>query len=146
MQHEKSCGALVLHTAEDGQRYILMIRHRAGGHRSFPKGHMERGETEYMTAVREVYEETSVQIRIYSDFRKTVHYHPQPGVSKEVVYFLTETNQTEIKPREGEIAQVEWVPLEQAEASLTHENDKMVFRAAMQKIAEEGIPKAAKTG
>ena len=146
MQHEKSCGALVLHTAEDGKRYILMIRHRAGGHRSFPKGHMERGETEYMTAVREVFEETAVQIRIYSDFRKTVHYRPQPGVTKEVVYFLTETTQSTIKPREGEIAEVEWVPLEEAEASLTHENDRTVFRAAMQKIAEEGLPGTAKIG
>ena len=139
MQHEKSCGALVLRRDGNGQRYILMIRHKAGGHRSFPKGHMERGETEYMTAIREVYEETAVQIRIHSDFRETVHYHPLPGISKEVVYFLTETRQTEIHPREGEIAQVEWVPVEQAEASLTHENDKTVFRAAMQRLRRDGI-------
>ena len=134
MQYEKSCGALVLRRDENGKLYILMIRHKAGGHRSFPKGHMERGETEYMTAVREVFEETAVQIRIDTDFRETVHYHPQPGVSKEVVYFLTETAQKDIHPREGEIAQVEWVPVEEAEASLTHENDKTVFRAAMKKL------------
>ena len=143
MQHEKSCGALVLRLdADDGKPYILMIRHKRGGHRSFPKGHMERGETEYMTAVREVYEETAVQIRIRSDFRRTVHYSPMPGVSKEVVYFLTETTQKEIHPREGEIAQVEWVPLEQAEASLTHENDKTVLRAAIQKLRQSGSPLA----
>ena len=141
MQHEKSCGALVLRRdEEDGKLYILMIRHRLGGHRSFPQGHMERGETEHMTAVREVYEETAVQIRIHSDFRQTVHYHPLPGVSKEVVYFLTETKQKEIKPRQGEIAQVEWVPVERAEASLSHENDKTVFRAAMKKMESQGIP------
>ena len=139
MQHEKSCGALVLRRDEDGKRYILMIRHKAGGHRSFPKGHMERGETEYMTAIREVFEETSVQIRIQSDFRETVHYHPLPGISKEVVYFLTETKQTEIRPQEGEIAQVEWVPVEEAERSLTHENDKAVFRAAMRKIQQADL-------
>ena len=132
MHHEKSCGALVLRRDKiDGKYYILMIRHRMGGHRSFPKGHMERGETERMTAVREVYEETAVQIRIDCKFRETVHYNPMPGVSKEVVYFLTHTAQKEIKPREGEIAQVEWVPLEQVEQSLTHENDKVVFRSAM---------------
>ena len=136
MQHEKSCGALVLRHGDDGKTYILMIRHKAGGHRSFPKGHMERGETEYMTAVREVFEETSVQIRIDSDFRETVHYRPLPGVTKEVVYFLTETTQTEIHPREGEIAQVEWVPIEEAEASLTHENDKTVFRLAMKRLTD----------
>ncbi len=136
MQYEKSCGALVLRRGEDEKMYILMIRHKAGGHRSFPKGHMERGETEYMTAVREVFEETAVQIRIDTDFRETVHYHPLPGVSKEVVYFLTETANAAIKPREGEIAEVEWVPLEQAERSLTHENDKTVLRAAMKRLQD----------
>ncbi len=134
MQYEKSCGALVLRRGDDEKLYILMIRHKEGGHRSFPKGHMEPGETEYMTAVREVYEETAVQIRIATDFRETVHYHPFPGVSKEVVYFLTETTQEQIHPRHGEIAQVEWVPLDQAEQSLTHENDKTVLRAAMKRV------------
>lgn len=134
MRHEKSCGALVLRRDESQQLHILMIRSRKGGHRSFPKGHMERGETEQMTAIREVMEETSVRIEITSDFRETVHYSPYPGARKEVVYFLTETKQVETHPQEGEIAQVEWVPIEQAEASLTHENDRMVFRAAMKKI------------
>ena len=146
MHHEKSCGALVIRSdAESGKQYLLMIRHKAGGTRSFPKGHMEPGETEYMTAVREVFEETGVQIRIDCKFRETVHYNPMPGVRKEVVYFLTETTQKEIHPREGEIAQVEWVPLEQAEASLTHENDKTIFRAAMDLIKKNGFP-LAKTG
>ena len=134
MQYEKSCGALVLRHGKDGKTYILMIRHKAGGHRSFPKGHMERGETEYMTAVREVYEETAVQIRIEPGFRETVHYHPLPGISKEVVYFLAKTTQTEIHPRIGEIAEVEWVDIREAEKSLTHENDRTVFRAAIKTL------------
>ena len=134
MKHEKSCGALVLRRGADGREYILMIRHRQGGHRSFPKGHMEAGETEIMTAIREVYEETAVRVNIRSDFRETVHYAPMPGVKKEVVYFLTKTDREEIRPREGEIAEVEWVPLEAAETSLTHENDKTVLRAALEKL------------
>lgn len=138
MHHEKSCGALVIRQDDqDGRKYLLMIRHKAGGTRSFPKGHMEPGETEYMTAVREVYEETAVQIRIDSKFRETVHYSPMPGVEKEVVYFLTHTAQKEIKPRAGEIAQVEWVPLEEVESSLTHENDKFVFRSAMKRLERD---------
>ena len=140
MHHEKSCGALVVRRDDtDGKQYLLMIRHKFGGHRSFPKGHMEAGETEYMTAVREVFEETAVQIRIDSDFRETVHYSPMPGVSKEVVYFLTHTAQKAIHPHQGEIAQVEWVPLDQVEASLTHENDKLVFRAAMKKLKADEL-------
>lgn len=133
MVWEKSCGALVVRREED-HYYILMIRHKAGGNRSFPKGHMEAGETEYATALREVMEETSSRIAIVSDFRSTVTYRPSPGVMKEVVYFLAFTTSADIKPREGEIAEVEWVPLEQAEEALTYENDKTVFRAAMERM------------
>ena len=133
MNFEKSCGALVVRREGD-QYYILMIRHKAGGNRSFPKGHMEQGETEYATALREVMEETSSRIAIVSDFRATVNYRPSPGVMKEVVYFLAFTTNPDIKPREGEIAEVEWIPLEEAESCLAHENDKTVFRAAMERM------------
>ena len=133
MNWEKSCGALVVRRENDNY-YILMIRHKAGGSRSFPKGHMEQGESEYATALREVMEETSSRIAIISDFRATVKYSPSPGVMKEVVYFLAFTTEESIKAREGEIAEVEWVPLEEAENCLTHENDKTVFRAAMERM------------
>ena len=133
MNFEKSCGALVVRREGD-QYYILMIRHKAGGNRSFPKGHVEQGETEYETALREVMEETSSRIAIVSDFRATVNYRPSPGVMKEVVYFLAFTTSADIKARAGEIAEVEWVPLEKAEEYLAHENDKTVFRAAMERM------------
>ena len=133
MNWEKSCGAIVVRRENDNY-YILMIRHKAGGSRSFPKGHMEQGESEYATALREVMEETSSRIAIISDFCATVKYSPSPGVMKEVVYFLAFTTQESIKAREGEIAEVEWVPLEEAENCLTHENDKTVFRAAMERM------------
>jgi 8-oxo-dGTP pyrophosphatase MutT (NUDIX family) len=144
MNYEYSCGAVVF-TRKDGVPHYLLIRQndQCEGCHGFPKGHMEPGETEYMTAIREVFEETAVQIRIDSKFRETVHYSPMPGVSKEVVYFLTHTAQKEIRAREGEIAQVEWVPLDQVEASLTHENDKVVFRAAMKVLKAETVNQKA---
>lgn len=132
---EKSCGALVVrHDAQTGIDYVLMIRHRPGGYRSFPKGHVEPGETERETAVREVLEETSVRISLIPDFRHVVCYTPAPGVEKEVVYFLARTEQTDVRPRRGEIAQVEWLPLENAERYLTHDNDKRVLHAALKKL------------
>ena len=139
MVYEKSCGALVVR--REGDKYfVLMIRHKAGGSRSFPKGHVEGIETEYETALREVMEETAARVAIVSDFRATVTYSPQPGVMKEVVYFLAFTTSPDIKAREGEIAEVEWVPLEAAEAQLSHENDKTVFRAAMERMQRLSAP------
>ena len=139
MTHEKSCGAVVLRREGEGM-FVLLIRHRKGGHRSFPKGHVERGESERRTAEREVMEETGAQINIKERFRVPIHYRPMPGVEKEVVYFLAFTTDPYIKAREGEIAEVEWVPLEQAEGCLAHENDKTVFRAAMERMQKLSHP------
>ena len=44
------------------------------------------------------------------------------------------TDQKATHPHDGEIADVEWVPLENAERSLTHENDKIVLRAALRSL------------
>ena len=133
MTYEKSCGALVLRREGDNF-FVLMIRHKAGGHRSFPKGHVEAGETEFGTALREVMEETSSKIAILSDFRATVSYSPAPGVMKDVIYFLGFTTDPRITAREGEIAEVEWIPLDEAEQCLTYENDKTVLRAAIERL------------
>ena len=140
LKYEKSCGALVFRQdPKTGRMYILMIRHKHGGHRSFPKGHVEPGETERETAMREVMEETSSRIAIISDFRATVNYSPSPGVMKEVVYFLAFTTEESVQPREGEIAEVEWVPLSEARDALTHDNDKRVLDAAIEYLRERKL-------
>ncbi|MBQ2767217.1 MAG: NUDIX domain-containing protein [Clostridia bacterium] len=134
MQYEKSCGAVVLR--REGERtYVLLIRHKKGGHRSFPKGHVERGESERRTAEREVREETGARINIRERFRVPIRYRPMPGVEKEVVYFLAFTDDPAIRPREGEIAEVEWMPLDRADEALSHDNDRMVLRSARRYLA-----------
>lgn len=129
MLHEKSCGAVVFRR-DGSETYVLLIRHKKGGHRSFPKGHVERGESERRTAEREVREETGAVITIRERFRVPIRYCPMPGVEKEVVYFLAFTDDPTIRPRQGEIAEVEWMSVDAAENALSHDNDRMVFRSA----------------
>ena len=141
MTFEKSCGAVVFRNERKNgilKRYVLMIKHSSHGNHSFPKGHVEAGETERMTAEREVFEETAVRIHINEKFRQPVYYRPKPGVKKEVVYFLAFTRQTEIKPRPGEVAEVYWIPMDEVGELLTHENDKRVFSLAVQHISDRG--------
>ena len=87
IKREKSCGVLVLRRQED-ELYVVLLRHRFGGHWSFPKGHVEPGETEEETACREVLEETSIHIDICPGFREVVSYSPKRDVTKDVIYFL----------------------------------------------------------
>ena len=63
MLHEKSCGAIV-YRKYHGNTEILLIKHINSGHWSFPKGHVEAGETEVETARREIMEETSIDVII----------------------------------------------------------------------------------
>ena len=51
MKKEKSCGAVVYRQGETGVE-VLIIKHKNGGHWAFPKGHVEKKETEPETALR----------------------------------------------------------------------------------------------
>lgn len=73
--YEKSCGA-VLYTEDEGVRKYILITN-ISGHIGFPKGHIEYGETEKQTALREIYEETGVHTEIIDGFREFYNYKNQ---------------------------------------------------------------------
>jgi len=138
MTKEKSCGALVLHKDGDKTK-ILILKHRLGGHWSFPKGHVEKNETELETAWREVYEETGIQIKICDNFREMVSYSPKPGVCKDVVYFLGYAKDKETSMQVEEVSEIKWVDLSSAHEFLTYYNDKQLLKSAKKYIGEHGI-------
>ena len=57
-KEEKSCGAVIWRRTERGHEFLL-AQHGAS-HWSFPKGHIEEGETAQETAIREIGEEAGV--------------------------------------------------------------------------------------
>mgnify|MGYP004419555925 CR=1 FL=1 len=67
MNYEKSCGAIVYRKFH-GNTEILLIRHIKSGYWSFPKGHVEGNETEAETAIREIKEETNIDVLIDTRF------------------------------------------------------------------------------
>ena len=143
MTYEKSCGAVVFRREKISRKkekaFVLIIKHEGSEHGSFPKGHMEAGENEKATAVREVFEETNVSININENFRCAVHYSPRPGVKKEVVYFLAFSKQEKTKPRPGEISESDWIDLKEAEKCLYHDNDKAVLREAVEYLKRNNL-------
>lgn len=126
---EKSCGCVILHGSGETLE-VLLIQHLKGKHWSFPKGHVESGESERQTALREVREETGLEVRILRDFRATCHYLTKKRIPKEVVYFLaaSDTKQVTIQPEE--IGAYEWMSVPEAGQRLTFERDRRVLAKA----------------
>lgn len=87
MRREKSCGT-VLYTVIDNVIHYVLIQNTNNGHCGFPKGHVEGDETEKETALRETWEETSIQSEICGDFRQKITYKMKNGVIKTVIYFI----------------------------------------------------------
>ena len=133
MLHEKSCGAIVYRRFH-GNIEILLIKHINSGHWSFPKGHVEQGETEVETALREIKEETSLDVLIDPTFRETVTYFPRKDTQKVVVYFIAKAKTFDYVPQEDEIAEIRWVDIGHAVQMLTYENDKTIVNKARSAI------------
>lgn len=129
MLDEKSCGALV-YRKYHGNTEILLIKHINSGHWSFPKGHVEKGETEIETAMREIKEETGIDVIIDQSFREIVTYSPRRDTHKEVVYFIAKAKNTDYTPQEDEIADIKWVEISRAGSVLAYENDKSIVNKA----------------
>ncbi|MBQ7834203.1 MAG: NUDIX domain-containing protein, partial [Ruminiclostridium sp.] len=125
MNYEKSCGAIVYRKFH-GNTEILLIRHIKSGYWSFPKGHVEGDETEAETAMREIKEETNIDVLIDTGFRETVSFSPRRDTSKTVVYFVAKALNSDTKPQAEEISEIRWVEIGQALSHLTYDNDKLV--------------------
>ncbi len=125
---EKSCGAVVF-TEEGGERKYLIIRMNLG-HCGLPKGHTEKYEDEIATAIREVREETGVEITLVEGFRKAVEYSLSARTKKESVYFLGRFDGDEIKIQPSEVSSYRLCGYETARRLITYENDRMILDAA----------------
>lgn len=129
-QFEKSCGAVVFTRTEAGIEYVI-IRSLEGSC-GFPKGHCEAGETEEETALREIYEETGLAVRIIPGFRY-VDVYPIPGkpsVMKQVVYFLAEYEGQEIRYQETELSDACLMPFGTAMNAFQWESSALILTKA----------------
>lgn len=129
---EKSCGAVVF-TREDKEIKFLIIKSPEGFY-GFPKGHMEDNESETETALREIKEETGVDVNIIDGFR-TTDSHPhvregRPTVMKEMVYFLAVYHDQHFTPQDGEVTSISLMSYEEAMSAFQFESSKRILTEA----------------
>ena len=135
---EFSAGGVVYRRSVDGKIEIAFIRYEKGGW-SFPKGHIEPGESNEVAAARESKEELGLENLVQKGFLGTIDItfkdkYNTPGalIKKRIYYFLFETTDIVTKlPQEDYIKEVQWFPLDAARADLGHKNMEKILNQAI---------------
>ena len=130
MKYIKSCGFVAFRRVDGEKRYLIIKS--VNGDVGFPKGHTEPGESETDTAIRELKEETGIEVNIIPGFRRQIEYPLPRAVDcmKQSVYFLGECISDEIVCQQTEVAEACFVPYSLATELLTFDETKEILRDA----------------
>ena len=137
MPSEKSCGAVIFRR-NGAKKYLLL--HYEGGHWDFVKGHVEKGENERETALRETEEETGItDLKFIEGYRESISYfYRRAGrtVRKEVVFYLLETNTQQVRLSREHVG-FDWLTYDRAMERLTYKNAKDTLQKAQEFLAKQ---------
>lgn len=135
---ETSAGGFVL--CSDGSfRVALIGRLNRGGRIDWcvPKGHPEGDETIEQAAVREIAEETGLEVEILEHLGDISYEFqtPEKTVVKTVHHFLMQQiggDLTVENDPDQEAVDVRWFAIDDLEKTLTHENEKRLARKVIE--------------
>ena len=112
---------------------VLLIHYpkKRGGGWSFPKGHIDPGETTEIAAVREVLEEGNVQAEVVANIGTTEYVNPK-GVPRRIHWFAMRTQNNDPKPEPGFEARFFSVP--DALERITHAENRTLLETAVRTL------------
>ncbi len=115
---------------------------------ALPKGTPAPGETREMTALREVREETGLDVRIIDEVGTIEYFFTHKGrlVNKRVFHYLMIAIGGSVEAHDFEYDEARWFPLEEALRILAYENEKDIVRQAEPLIREWLAKPAAERG
>ncbi len=129
LRKEKSCGCISIKN-----RKVLLVYEKNTNFWGFPKGHMEEGESEIQTALREVKEEVGLEVDIDKEKRYELNYIIRDEIDKTTVLYIARTKSEEIIMQESEIANIKWCDFDEALNTLTFENWREMFKKVIEDI------------
>lgn len=141
---ETSAGGLVLDRLGPTARGALIGRLDRSGRLlwSLPKGHVERGESETQTAVREVAEETGITGTVVGKLGTIDFWFAAAGqrVHKTVHHYLLvaadPVQGLELSDADVEVSEVAWVPLEELRGRLAYADERRLLDRVPDLLAE----------
>ncbi len=140
LEREFSAGGLVYRRRAGECEVVLAGRkHAQTGELvwTIPKGHLEPGESSEDAAVREVREETGIEARVEERLGDVTYWfarrdeHGKPvRIFKRVRFFFMRATGGRFADRDEEMDAVQWFPLDEAERTVSFENERALVRRA----------------
>ncbi len=141
MKKIKSAGAVIFRKEKGEIKYLLICYGtKEKFWWDFPRGGIEKGETEIQTAKREIFEETGIKdLEFIPGFRESYRYffrgykpkEKNQLIFKENTIFLAKTKSKKIK-LSFEHHDFAWLPYKKALEKLTFKNSKEILKKANQ--------------
>ena len=141
-----SAGGIVIRH-DSGRAWIVVgsrRRERDGWTWTLPKGTPKPGESREETALREVAEETGLEVRITAPFDSIEYRFVQAGqrIHKTVHYFLMAPVGGDLAGHDHEFEQVRWITFGEASSLLTFETERALVARAAEFAGEDTAPPA----
>lgn len=142
----QAAAGIVLYREEGGERRYLLLRSALTRRPiwEFPKGGVERGETDLQAAVRELDEETGIPravIEVADGFREEERYVFTQGkgeerslIVKRVIYFLARTQASDVT-LSREAQEWRWVTFDEAMRLLRFPGKRFVLERAEARLS-----------
>jgi len=137
MISEHSAGAIIFF---DNEKREFLIISNEKERWDFPKGHIEEGETPEQTAVREVKEETGLDIEFIDGFKEKISFFFKKDkelVKKDVIFFLAKAKSKKVT-LSFEHIDYKWLNFEEALNKLTFKDSKNLLIKANQFLTNLG--------
>jgi 8-oxo-dGTP diphosphatase len=128
-----AAGGVLIAPSDDGPLIVVIHRPKYMDW-SLPKGKLEEGEGWQEAALREVEEETGYRARALDELDR-VSYRDRKSRRKLVRYWLMEPIEGQFEPH-GEVDEIRWVSMDEAERLLTYDHDKEIVRQALRRHGE----------
>ena len=146
VRREVSAGGLVYRRRHVGGLEFVLIRPKGADTWALPKGHIEKGESAEDAAVREVREETGLEvghIEPLGDVSYVFSWRDQPEASlvrifKRVRFFTMEFVGGDSNAHDGEIEEVAWYSAEEACRRASYKDERSLIGKAILLLSGRG--------
>lgn len=136
---DEAAGGIVAALDGDGLQVVLIAVPRPGGVRwSLPKGHFKGSENDEQAALREVREETGLEVEIVAPLSTIDYWFVEKGVRyhKYVHYFLMRAIGGRLEDHDDEVIDVRWFEAREAIARMAYSNERELLERHIDAIDE----------